>query len=165
MNGHAIRTPRSGQRREGFSLIEVLVAMAILAIAIIALANLFLLSIRKNARSGEQSRLAVLAQDKLEELFALDYFNAALAPGNYTDVVTLDVGSNSRKFDRAWTIQQNVPEPNTKTITVTMQGFFSDTNGDGVRDPGENRGYIGRSNLVRVSLIKVGPLGGAVTRN
>ena len=57
--------PPASRDDRGFSLIETLIAMFILAVAIIALANLFLLSIRKNARSAEQARITQAAQEKL----------------------------------------------------------------------------------------------------
>src|SRR5438093_7062770 len=55
----------------GFSLLEVLVATAILATALVSLAQLFALSTRSNIGSRNTTFAAVLAQQKLEELRSL----------------------------------------------------------------------------------------------
>jgi prepilin-type N-terminal cleavage/methylation domain-containing protein len=60
------RNTTTGER--GLTLIEVLVALAILALAVLALAPLFTLSIRSNASSNQLTNANTLAREKLEEL-------------------------------------------------------------------------------------------------
>src|SRR6266850_6617525 len=55
----------------GFSLLEVMVATAILATSLVSLAQLFALSTRSNLASRNSTFAAVLAQQKLEELRSL----------------------------------------------------------------------------------------------
>jgi type II secretory pathway pseudopilin PulG len=55
----------------GFSLVETLVATALLATAIVTLAQLFALSTRTNVSSHNTTYAAVLAEQKMEELRAL----------------------------------------------------------------------------------------------
>ena len=55
----------------GFSLLEVLVATAILATALVSLAQLFALSTRSNIGSRNTTYASILAQQKLEELRSL----------------------------------------------------------------------------------------------
>ena len=57
---------RRGQR--GMTLIEVLVALSILAIAILALAPLFTMSVRTNASAHQLTNANTLAREKLEEM-------------------------------------------------------------------------------------------------
>ena len=57
---------RRGQR--GMTLIEVLVALSILAVAILALAPLFTMSVRSNASAHQLTNANTLAREKLEEL-------------------------------------------------------------------------------------------------
>ena len=57
---------RRGQR--GMTLIEVLVALSILAIAILALAPLFTISVKTNASAQQLTNANTLAREKLEEL-------------------------------------------------------------------------------------------------
>ena len=63
----------SASSAAGFSLIEVLIATLILAIALVSLAQLFALSTRTNISARNTTYTAVLAQQKLEELRALTW--------------------------------------------------------------------------------------------
>ena len=54
--------------RAGFTLIEVMVSIVILAIGVLGLAPLMAVSITSNAFSNEATRANVIAQDKIEEL-------------------------------------------------------------------------------------------------
>jgi prepilin-type N-terminal cleavage/methylation domain-containing protein len=55
----------------GFSLLEVLVATALLATALVSLAQLFAVATRSNIGSRNSTYAAILAQQKLEELRSL----------------------------------------------------------------------------------------------
>ena len=57
----------------GFSLVETLVAVSLMATAIVTLAQLFALSTRTNISSHNTTYAAVLAEQKLEELRALSW--------------------------------------------------------------------------------------------
>jgi type IV pilus modification protein PilV len=54
--------------QRGMTLIEVLVALSILAIAILALAPLFTISVKTNASAHQLTNANTLAREKLEEL-------------------------------------------------------------------------------------------------
>lgn len=56
---------------EGFSLIEVLLGIAVLAIAVIGLAQLFLLAVMNNVRSGDITSAVFLAQQQVDYLRTL----------------------------------------------------------------------------------------------
>ena len=56
----------SGRRNErGMTLIEVLVALSILAIALLALAPLFTISVKTNASAHQLTNANTLAREKL----------------------------------------------------------------------------------------------------
>ena len=55
----------------GFSLVETMVATALLATAVVTLAQLFVLSTKTNVASHNTTYAAVLAEQKMEELRAL----------------------------------------------------------------------------------------------
>ncbi len=60
------------QRRSGgFSLIEVLIGVAIMAVAILSLAQVFLLAVLNNVRSGEITNAVFLAQQQIDYLRSL----------------------------------------------------------------------------------------------
>jgi prepilin-type N-terminal cleavage/methylation domain-containing protein len=59
----------AGRRKErGMTLIEVLVALSILAVALLALAPLFTISVKTNAAAHQLTNANTLAREKLEEL-------------------------------------------------------------------------------------------------
>ena len=69
-----LRTPRGrrrGRREEGFSLIEALIGIAVMGIAMLGLAEAFLIGIKNNRRAGEISSAVLLAQQRIDDLRAL----------------------------------------------------------------------------------------------
>ena len=73
--------------RAGFTLIEVMVSIVILAIGVLGLAPLMAVSITGNAFSNEATRANVIAQDKIEELKNM----AAFAGGiTFVDTAAVD---------------------------------------------------------------------------
>ena len=88
----------------GFSLVEVLVAIGLLATAIVSLAHLFAAATRANRDAGDTTWATVLAAQKIEELRSdpfpepltaqsVDYLDA---DGNRLD----DPGSTRRAYTR-----------------------------------------------------------------
>jgi len=61
-------TQRTGRRRPGFSLIEVLVGLAVVSIAVIGLTQLFFLTVLNNYRADRIARATFLAQQQIEEI-------------------------------------------------------------------------------------------------
>jgi len=57
-----------GRPAAGFSLLEVLIGMTILGIAVIGLAQLFVMSIANNKRGGEIGQATFLAQQQVDYL-------------------------------------------------------------------------------------------------
>ena len=93
------------RRERGMTLIEVLVALSILAVALLALAPLFTVSVKTNASAHQLTNANTLAREKLEELSGYprndprltvpDTKNAA-APTGVTDTGTGSiVGTNT----------------------------------------------------------------------
>lgn len=62
---------QASERQRGFSLIEVLVAMAIMSVAILGLAQLFLLGVMHNARSDWMTNGTFLTQQRIDEYRSL----------------------------------------------------------------------------------------------
>ncbi len=73
-----MRANNKPKKRKGFSLIEVLVAMALTTIALLGLIQLFLLGIAQNNRSDKMTNATFLAQQQIEQLrtFTADELNA-----------------------------------------------------------------------------------------
>jgi len=66
----------------GFSLVEVLIAMLILAVGMLALASMQLRSIRMNASARMQTEATAIAVDWLERLIALPFDDPLLDAGD-----------------------------------------------------------------------------------
>ena len=62
------RTSIEIQKRKGFTLIEVLVSMALVGIAVLGLAQLFTYCILNNSRSEKMSTATFLAQQQIDSL-------------------------------------------------------------------------------------------------
>ncbi len=69
----AIARPNSRRAEAGFSIIEVLVATGLLATALVALAQLFGIATATNQAAKNSTLTMMLAQQKIEQLRALQY--------------------------------------------------------------------------------------------
>ncbi len=98
--------------RGGFTLIEVLVAMVILAIVLATLPMLLVTAVNANAFARRTTVATTLAQDKLEVIRNTPY--ATLASGS--DQVT-EPGT-SRTYTRTWTVTAGPTSTTTKVAVV-----------------------------------------------
>lgn len=65
----------------GFSLIEAVIAAGVLAVALVALAQLIVISTHVTMAAGSLTTSAVMAQQKIEQLEAMSWEDPGLAPG------------------------------------------------------------------------------------
>ena len=73
--------------KKGFTLIEVLVGLILLAIGLLAIAGMQITSVRGNFFSSNITQASILAQDRLETLRNLPYADAGLTTGNHNEGV------------------------------------------------------------------------------
>ncbi len=73
--------------KKGFSLIEVLVGLVLLAIGLLAIAGMQITSVRGNFFSSNMTQASILAQDRLEILRNLPFGKPDLTAGNHNDGV------------------------------------------------------------------------------
>jgi type IV pilus assembly protein PilV len=99
--------------KKGFTLIEVLIGLIILAIGILAIAGMQITSIVGTSFSNNLTQASVLAQDRLEFLKGLPLNDARLDTGTYND--PSDIGI----FKRSYQANRNA-NPNFVTITYTV---------------------------------------------
>lgn len=130
---------------KGFTLIEILIAMVILGIAFMGLANLQISCINGNSHSCCLTKAVVLAQDKMEELKNLNPDHPDLAdtnPGNNDNLrqsiefqdsdhreENVDIKGESGKtvqdlnydsYTRIWNVANNTPFSGRKTVVVIV---------------------------------------------
>ena len=100
---------------EGYTLIEILIAIAILAVGLLAVATMQISAIRVNDTARRMTRRATLAQDRLEYLISLSYTHAVLTSGSHTD------GSAPSGYTISWTVSTGgTLPPSTKLINVRV---------------------------------------------
>ncbi len=97
-------------KEEGYTLIEILIAIAILAFGLLAVATMQVTAIKTNATASGISQRLTLGQAKVEELMNLPYI--ALSDGSYS--------SPDGKYTVSWNVAVNVPVTNSKTIRVVV---------------------------------------------
>jgi len=127
------------KNENGFSLIEVLIAMAILAIGMLAAASMQYSAIRNNTKGNIYTQANMLAKARLEALKNQDI--DALVAGTYSDSSTLDAnGQAGGIYHRSWTITNFSDQARRIAVTVqwTKSGrtdhvvISSNTRGNGV---------------------------------
>ena len=96
----------------GFTLVEAMIALAILAFGLLAIAAMQLSGIRGNAFAADLSEATAVTQQEVETLLAIPY--TALANGN--DVVT---GARGTTYTRTWIVANPTPDYATITVTTT----------------------------------------------
>ncbi len=109
-------------KKEGFSLIEVLIGLIFLAIGLLAIASLQVTSVRGNFFSNNLMQATYAAQDRLEFLK-----NRPLPPYSFDSDPFLTSGDHldgsltvsGVVFDRAYTVVNDVSGYKTITYTVT----------------------------------------------
>ena len=107
MRGHA--TTSTG----GFTLVEVMVALVILAVGALALTQLSLSVALLMRQSGERTELIAAAENRLESVQARPF--AQIGPGVELDTLSL----HGTRYERRLTI--TAPNARTRQITIDLR--------------------------------------------
>ena len=67
---------------QGFTLIEIMIAITVFAIGILAVGKMQIAAIQGNSRANHLTEAATIAQSKIEELISLNYNDPLLADGD-----------------------------------------------------------------------------------
>ncbi len=94
--------------QQGFTLIEVMMAMVILGVGILAIAALQTRNVTYNTGSKKQTEGYTWAMDQVEKLSVTDYS-------------TVNTGSaNQGPYTVTWTVVNHLNIPNAKTVNVQV---------------------------------------------
>ena len=112
MTGRTMK--RLYRAREGFSLIELLVAMLVLSTGLLGVTGLTIAVMEANLNSRNHGIATLLAQDRIEALKGLGAGSA--------DSTTEDYGTMAgfRDYRRVTAVRRDVPETGLSTVTVTV---------------------------------------------
>jgi prepilin-type N-terminal cleavage/methylation domain-containing protein len=109
------------QNEKGLTLPEVLVAMVVLSLGLLALTKMQITAIQVNAASGRLTQGTAIAQDKVEQLMALPYDDANLDDqtpvGEFTPYTETRLG-----YTITWQVDQDTA---TGVKTINLQVTWS----------------------------------------
>jgi type IV pilus assembly protein PilV len=106
--------------RKGFALIEVLVAMVIFTIGILALTGLQITTISSNAEARMQTEATAIGARVVEQLRSLPFDHDDLVPMVRPHSLP---ASASQPYTVDWTVRADTPVNGTKTVRVTVTPF------------------------------------------
>ena len=106
---------RRSKREAGFTLLEIIMAISILTVGLLAVASMQISAMRGNSFSRDVTESTDAVQDRVEKLFAVNINDSSLTAGNHPDPDPTD------KYQVSWNVQNNTPITGVKTITVTAQ--------------------------------------------
>lgn len=96
---------RTLKDEKGFSLIELLIAMSVLAVGMLAAASMQYSAVRNNTQGNVSTQASMLAKSQLEMLKNQDIGSAVLAAGDYSDATPIDENGNPGGiYNRSWRI-------------------------------------------------------------
>jgi prepilin-type N-terminal cleavage/methylation domain-containing protein len=113
----------------GFTLIEALIAMVILTVALVSMAELMAITLRMQMLGRNQTAATRLAQDKIDELMTQNFTtNPSVAIGgsltgvplvNFSDTPT-DANGNTLGYTRRWQVQAGPADPGVPANSVRL---------------------------------------------
>jgi len=97
------------RKSQGFTLIEIMIAIFLLVVAMLGVISVTVMVIKGNAFSKTMTTATTLAADKMEELKNTAY--ASVVSGNDTQETL---------YTRTWAVTDNSPATGMKTVVVTV---------------------------------------------
>ena len=105
---------RRRPRAAGFTLIEVMVALVIISVGLMALVGLVPVGSKQVANTTQRSRASQLAAGRAERLLITPYSDDDLVPGTHLD----DSNPIEGRYWVRWTVEDDQPIAGCKRIVV-----------------------------------------------
>ncbi len=99
---------RTGRRQEGFSLVEVLLALGLLGAVLVSITSQFIIGGKRVAQGRERTEALSVATHIMESLDTMSYrglytnFSSASNPGTATGPLTIDSRTNTVAQSLGW---------------------------------------------------------------
>ena len=111
---------KSSYKERGFTLIEVLIALAIFSIGILGVGTMQLRSTTGNTSARIRTEASIWAQDRVETLMLLPFGDVLLSTGAHN--------LNEGLYTVNWTVWDNAGGPIAGAITQFLNGITPATN-------------------------------------
>lgn len=98
------------KREQGFTMIEILVAISLLLVGLLAVGQMQVMTMVTNSTSNQRTTAITLAQDQMEILRTRPYANIETPP----------LSNTSGMYTRSWTVETNTPATNMKRVTMNV---------------------------------------------
>ena len=113
---------RCAPLQRGYSLLELLIALMVLSIGILALAKLFPTASRAQVRDRMRTAASYYCQEKLELLRGLTYSDPNIQEGRYPNATSTESCGTSGAWQRYYQVTQlNEPLDNLRTVSVVVR--------------------------------------------
>ncbi len=100
----------------GFTLVEVMVAMTVLAVGLLFISGMVPTAYTNISGSGVDTRSLNFAQERMDELRIEPWTSAALTAGSHADTAP------ASGYTRSYTVEDSTPMTDVKRVTVTVTG-------------------------------------------
>lgn len=100
----------------GFTLVEIVITLALLGVGLLAIAGVIPLGVRKNISAGQQSRASELVAARAEQILNTSYSEPELSAGTHDDPANPYTGH----YYVRWTVEDDVPVKACKKITIRV---------------------------------------------
>ena len=111
----------------GFTLVEVLIAMVIMTIALVSMAEMMAITLRMQMMGRNGTAAIRLVQSKIDELVAVNFTSATVAVGgSLTADATGYNDAPDNGFTRRWQIAAITGETRVRTLTVRVTPTIND---------------------------------------
>ena len=106
----------TGRPQAGFTLIEVMFAIVIFGVGVMALLLCVPMASKKVMSSGSQTRAAAIASQTAEDLLTVPYGDGSLTSGTHDD----PANPHDNLYYTRWVVENNQPLSACKRITITV---------------------------------------------
>lgn len=101
---------------EGFSAVELMIAITMLGVLMMGFMSVFPMGLRTVAKGERMTIATSLAQDEVERLKTLPDNDPDLTAGNHTDAANPILGV----YTRTWTVTDDTPMVGMKSIAMSV---------------------------------------------
>jgi prepilin-type N-terminal cleavage/methylation domain-containing protein len=115
------------QGEKGFTLVEVLVAMVVFSLAILAVGKMQIVAMQVTSAASRLTRGTTIAQDTIEQLMTLPYTDALLSDATEVGEVTTRTDQTDpdrikppQGYSITLSVDQDTPSAGVKTINLTV---------------------------------------------